>query len=525
MLRPRATRFAIWCTRRSLGSKPLDEPPNAAASVIYPPFCLSGCPCSVAGGSNFQVPCCFVQLSGTSGRSVCSLSLGFLVGNSEVGAARRTVKLNVFPNAAHTMNFVPSRLFHGTRPVLARDYYDVLGVSKNASASDIKKAYYALAKKLHPDTNKDDSDAERKFQEVQRAYEVLKDEDKRRIYDQVGPDSFEQAAAGGDPGSGGPFGGAGFGNPFEDIFGNSGGFNDVRPFANDLLLNIYVSMVIYIIDLFHNFDHVLFVSLQQFFRNMFRGGNAGGQDVKIPLEISFMEAVQGCTKTVSFQTVLACETCGGRGYPPGTKPEACRTCKGSGMIFMQNGPVRFQISCSQCGGSGRTMRNVCSSCKGQKVVKGVKSINLDIVPGVDNDDTIQIRGSGGADPEGNQSGDLFINIKVRNDPVFRREKSDVHVDAVLGVTQAILGGTIEVPTLTGDVHLKVKPGTQPGQKVVLRGKGIKTRNSSQYGDQYVHFNVSIPVNLTHRQRMLIEEFAKEEQQGEEKRDTVAGASQ
>ncbi|KAG6510293.1 hypothetical protein ZIOFF_028302 [Zingiber officinale] len=200
MLRPRATRFAIWCTRRSLGSKPLDESPNAAAS-----------------------------LSGTSGRSVCSLSLGFLVGNSEVGAARRTVKLNVFPNAAHTMNFVPSRLFHGTRPVLARDYYDVLGVSKNASASDIKKAYYAmckdthllrdvqwlrkkfgealLAKKLHPDTNKDDSDAERKFQEVQRAYEVLKDEDKRRIYDQVGPDSFEQAAAGGDPGSGGPFAG------------------------------------------------------------------------------------------------------------------------------------------------------------------------------------------------------------------------------------------------------------------------------------------------------------------------------
>ncbi|XP_074588187.1 LOW QUALITY PROTEIN: chaperone protein dnaJ GFA2, mitochondrial-like [Curcuma longa] len=458
MLRPRATRLAIWCTRRSLGSKLLDESPSAAAS-----------------------------LSGTSGRSVCSLSLGFLDGNSEVGDARRTAKLNVFPNAAHPMNFVPNRLFHGTRSVLAKDYYDVLGVSKNANASDIKKAYYALAKKLHPDTNKDDSDAERKFQEVQRAYEVLKDEDKRRIYDQVGPDAFEQAAAGGDPSSGGPFGGAGFGNPFEDIFGSSGGFND-------------------------------------FFRNMFRGGSVGGQDVKVPLEISFMEAVQGCTKTVSFQTVLACETCGGMGYPPGTKPEGCRACKGSGMIFMQNGLARFQITCSQCGGSGRTVRNVCSSCKGQKVVKGVKSIKLDIVPGVDNDDTIQIRRSGGADPEGNQPGDLFVTIKVRNDPVFRREKSDVHVDAILSVTQAILGGTIEVPTLTGDVHLKVKPGTQPGQKVVLRGKGIKRRNSSQYGDQYVHFNVSIPVNLTHRQRMLIEEFAKEEQQGEEKRDTVAGAS-
>ncbi|KAH0455633.1 hypothetical protein IEQ34_015665 [Dendrobium chrysotoxum] len=363
------------------------------------------------------------------------------------------------------------RYFHGTQVVFARDYYDVLGVSKGASASDIKKAYYGLAKKLHPDTNKEDPDAEKKFQEVQRAYEVLKDDEKRSLYDQVGPDAFEQAASGGGPG--GPFGGAGFGSPFDDFF-SGGGMND-------------------------------------FFKNIFRDREFGGQDVKVSLEISFMEAVHGCTKTLTFQTSLPCEACGGSGVPPGTKPETCRTCKGMGTIFMQSGPFRMQTTCSKCGGSGKTVKNLCQSCKGNKVFRGTKSVKLDVMPGVDDDDTIRVYGSGGADPEGNKPGDLYVTIKVRHDPVFRREKSDIHVDAVLSITQAILGGTIHVPTLTGDVVLKVRPGTQPGQKVVLKGKGMKTRNSSFYGDQYVHFNVTIPVNLTDRQRELIEEFAKEEQ--------------
>lgn len=381
------------------------------------------------------------------------------------------------------INSCPRRYFHGTTQMLARDYYDVLGVSKNSSSSDIKKAYYALAKKLHPDTNKDDAEAERKFQEVQRAYEVLKDEEKRSLYDQVGHDAFEQASSGGGP-SGGPFGGAGgFHNPFEDMFGGS-----------------------------------------DFFKSIFRDRDAGGQDIKVSLEISFMEAVQGCTKTLSFYADVPCETCNGTGVPPGTRPETCRNCRGAGMTFMQQGPFRLQTTCSMCGGSGKMVKNVCKSCKGQKVMKGTKTVRVDVMPGVDDNDTLKIHRNGGADPEGGQHGDLYVTIRVREDPVFRREKADIHVDAVLNVAQAILGSTIQVPTLTGDVVLKVKPGTQPGQKVVLKGKGIRMRNSSIYGNQYVHFNVTIPTSLTQRQRQLIEEFAKDEENYDNNGAKAAGAS-
>lgn len=371
----------------------------------------------------------------------------------------------------------------------ARDYYDVLGVSKDAGQGEIKKAYYALAKKLHPDTNKGDADAEKKFQEVQRAYETLKDEQKRSLYDQVGPDQYERASAGG----GGPGGfEGGFGNPFEDIFGGGGGGGG---------------------------------GMNDFFRNIFRDRESVGHDVQVALEISFMEAVQGCTKTINFQTYVTCETCNGAGVPSGTKPETCLACRGSGFMFMQTGPFRMQSTCTQCGGSGKTIKDFCKSCKGKKVVPGTKTVSLNIVPGTDNEDTIKVLRQGQADPDGLRPGNLLVTIKVRQDPVFRREKGDIHVDAVLNVTQAILGGTVQVPTLAGDVVLKVKPGTQPGQKVVLRGKGIKTRNSFSYGDQYVHFNVNIPVNLTQRQRMLLEEFAKEEQ-GEDEKDAkkAAGAS-
>ncbi|CAL5044984.1 unnamed protein product [Urochloa decumbens] len=385
------------------------------------------------------------------------------------------------PSTAH-------RFFHGTRPVAARDYYDVLGVNKGASQAEIKKAYYGLAKKLHPDTNKGDADAERKFQEVQRAYETLKDEQKRSFYDQVGPDQYEKASAAGG-GTGNPFEG-GFGNPFEDIFGGGGGGGGG--------------------------------GMNDFFKNIFRGREFGGRDVKVALEISFMEAVQGCTKTINFQTSVICDTCSGAGVPPGTKPETCASCRGTGFVLMATGPFRMQSTCTKCGGSGKTVKEFCKTCRGNKVVPGTKTVRLDILPGSDDEDIIKLIRSGGADPDGHP-GDLYVSLKVREDPVFRREKGDIHVDAVLNVTQAILGGTVQVPTLSGDVVLKVKPGTQPGQKVVLRGKGIKTRNSSYYGDQYVHFNVNIPVNLTPKQRELIEEFAKEEQ-GEDEKDAKAASA-
>ncbi|KAJ4969399.1 hypothetical protein NE237_016100 [Protea cynaroides] len=417
---------------------------------------------------------------------ICNSSRVLGYGNSENVKQRHTVWCGILHDGS-----VSKRLFHGTGSMYmaAKDYYDVLGVSKNASPSEIKKAYYGLAKKLHPDTNKDDADAERKFQEVQQAYEVLKDEEKRQLYDQVGPDAFEQAAAGGGPG--GPYGGAGFGNPFDDFFGGGGGggvggFND-------------------------------------FFKNFYQRG-FGGQDVKISLELSFMEAVQGCTKTVTFQAAVPCDACGGTGVPPGTRPETCKPCRGSGMIYMQKGPFRLQSTCTHCGGTGKTVTSFCKSCKGDRVVRGSKTVKLDIIPGIDDNETLKKSRFGGADPDGNQPGDLYVTIKVQKDPVFRREGSDIHVDAELSVTQAILGGTIQVPTLTGDVVLKVRAGTQPGQAVVLKKKGIKTKNSASFGDQYVHFNVTIPKNLTQRQRMLIEEFAKEEQGEYDKSAAAAGAS-
>uniref|UniRef100_A0A7N0V4X2 Uncharacterized protein n=1 Tax=Kalanchoe fedtschenkoi TaxID=63787 RepID=A0A7N0V4X2_KALFE len=366
-----------------------------------------------------------------------------------------------------------ARTIHGTAPMA--DYYDVLGVRRNATASDIKKAYYGLAKKLHPDQNKDDPEAEKKFQEVSKAYEILKDEEKRSVYDQVGHDAYERQQEGGGPGPGFPQ------SPFEDMFNSD------------------------------------------FLKNIFRQ-NLRGDDVKVTLELSFMEAVQGCTKTVTFLTSLPCEACGGSGVPPGTRPETCKRCRGSGMVVMQNGPFRMQSTCPTCGGSGKLVTNLCKSCGGERLIQGRKSVNLNIMPGVDENEQIKVPRCGGADPDGNQPGDLYVVLKVQEDPVFRREGADIHVDAILSVTQAILGGTIQVPTLTGDVVLKVRPGTQPGQKVVLKKKGIKTRGSITFGDQYVHFNVSIPNNLTQRQRQLIEDFAKEEKVDYSEGAAAAGAS-
>ncbi|PAN16179.1 hypothetical protein PAHAL_3G042900 [Panicum hallii] len=364
----------------------------------------------------------------------------------------------------------PSRSFHATRRMNARDYYDVLGVSKDASAPDIKKAYYALAKKFHPDTNKDDADAEKKFQEVNRAYEVLKDDDKREIYDQLGPEAFERHASGGDPA------GQGFpqGNPFGDIFGD-------------------------------------------IFDNAYRGG----QDVKVSVELSFMEAVQGCRKTITYEADTFCGTCNGSGVPPGTVPKTCKTCKGSGVIFMQKGIFTVECTCSICNGSGKIVKNFCKTCKGEQVVKGKMSVKLDIMAGIDDNDTMKVFGKGGADVERNKPGDLYVTIKVREDPIFRREGNHVHVDSVLSISQAVLGGTVSVPTLTGNVTVKVRQGTQPGEKVVLRGKGIKARKSSMFGNQYVHFNIRIPTEVTQRQRELIEEFDKEESTDRER---VAAAS-
>ncbi|XP_074263977.1 chaperone protein dnaJ GFA2, mitochondrial-like [Silene latifolia] len=369
------------------------------------------------------------------------------------------------------------RQIHGTS-ALSKDFYEILGVSRNATQPELKKAFYGLAKKHHPDMNKDDPDAEKKFQEINKAYEVLKDDQERQAYDQLGHDQYVRGKESG--------GGGSYQNGFsswEDIF-------QKNPFNN-------------------------------MWDDLFPQRN--GEDVKLALELSFMEAVQGCTKTVSFKTSLPCESCGGTGVPPGTKPETCRRCKGQGTMITQRGPMTIQTTCMSCRGTGKIYMVHCKSCNGNRVVQGSKSIRLDIIPGIANEETIKVSRSGGVDPDGYGPGDLYVIIRVREDPVFRREGSDIHVDAGLSITQAILGGSIQVPTLTGDVVLKVRPGTQPGQKVVLKKKGIKARGSASFGDQFVHFNVSVPTTLTPRQRELIEEFAKEEQGDCDKR-AAAGAS-
>ncbi|KAL9333861.1 hypothetical protein Peur_074000 [Populus x canadensis] len=445
MVRSRGVKLVGWLARRSLPFNLFED----SADSVYK---------SVLSGS-------FRRLSGTAGVYNPVRSIGN-------HTHKNVNQKNWLLLGALNANFGAARSIHGSAH-MSKDYYDVLGISKNASASDIKKAYYGLAKKLHPDTNKDDPEAEKKFQEVSKAYEVLKDDQKREQYDQLGHDAFENQ-------DNYQPGGPGFESPFGDFF-----------------------------------------RMEDIFSNIFRQ-NVAGQDVKVSIELSFMEAVQGCTKTITFQTDVACEACGGEGVPPGVKPQMCKRCKGRGVISTQKGFFSFQQTCDQCGGTGQTVSSFCRSCHGRKVVRGSKTISLNIPTGVDDNETMKLPRSGGADPEKNQPGDLYVTIKVREDPVFRREGSNIHVDAVLGITQAILGGTIQVPTLTGDVVLKVRPGTQPGQKVVLKNKGIKARASYSFGDQFVHFNVKIPTTLTPRQRELIEEFAKEEQGECDKR--AAGAS-
>eukprot|EP00850_Spirogloea_muscicola_P015905 SM000125S26110 [mRNA] locus=s125:413633:418431:- [translate_table: standard] len=386
------------------------------------------------------------------------------------------------------------RDFHasGAKGAPRRDFYDVLGVQRGASAADIKKAYYALAKKSHPDVNKDDPQAQQKFADVQAAYEVLKDDEKRAMYDQVGPDAFEQAQQGGGP-AGGPGGGfsgfsAGGGVRMEDLnemFGGLGGLGGI-----------------------------------------FGGGSQresrASRNAELTLDINFREAVEGGTKRVRFPASVRCPK--GFGLAAGRNAShvphlwrhwnvdaaARAVCHGVDLLILQW--IRHE-HCGSCGGEGTTVQQ--------------REVDVKIPAGVDTGVTIRLARQGHAGAQGRAPGDLFITLRVQEDRVFKREGTDVHVQVPISFTQAILGGSVRVPTLTGEVLLKVKPGTQPGDKNVLRRKGkqiipyfkqahlfknvrVKQLNSSNYGDQYVHFQVQIPMHVTSHQRELIEEFARSE---------------
>ncbi|KAI7860481.1 hypothetical protein BDC45DRAFT_474347 [Circinella umbellata] len=375
------------------------------------------------------------------------------------------------------------RCFHATAPQASkRDPYEVLGVGKTASQGDIKKAYYALAKKYHPDTNKE-KDSREKFVQIQEAYEILSDEQKRKQYDQFGF-GFEGAAGAGGPGGPGGFGG-GQGFP--------GGFD-----PNDIF--------------------------SQFFGGGFSGGfgggsggmggepfrNVPGEDIQTPLTITFMEAVKGITKYVTVDRVTKCTTCHGSGMQSGKQKETCGVCRGSGVQTVSMGGFHMQTTCTSCGGTGSSIPPGagCRTCDSVGKVRERKTVQVNVPPGVDQNSRIRVPGEGDAPIKGQgPTGDLFVNLNIIPSSVFRRQNYDIFVDAKIPFYKAMLGGRIRIPTVDGDVELKVPSGSQPGDNVALRGRGIQRLRGSSRGDQIVTLKVELPRGLRGAQREIIEKYA------------------
>ncbi|KAJ1922152.1 mdj1 protein precursor [Mycoemilia scoparia] len=360
------------------------------------------------------------------------------------------------------------------------DFYKTLGVSKNATQAEIKKAYYQLAKKYHPDANKEEG-AKEKFVKIQEAYDTLSDESKRKMYDQFGT---------ADP-NGAGFGGAGgFPGGFPGGFGQ-GGFS-----AN-------------------GFDDI--------FSQIFGGGRGGrkrsgmytvvGDDIEASLSISFMDSVKGTNRTVNITPVVECNTCKGSGAKSGAKPKTCQTCHGTGQQIFSMGGLQMAQTCQACGGEGTSISpgDRCLSCGGQGRVRERQSVPIHIPPGCSDGMRIQLQGFGDAPIEGKgPRGDLFVRIQVLPSKVFKRKGSDVYLDAQVPFTTALLGGEIAVQTVDGDVEVKIKAGIQPGDELRLRGKGIPKLNSTSRGDQYIRIKVQLPKTLTPRQKEILQEFVNEE---------------
>ena len=342
-----------------------------------------------------------------------------------------------------------------------RDYYDVLGVARNASDEDLKKAYRRCAMKHHPDRNPGDASAEAAFKECKEAYEVLSDGGKRRMYDQHGHAAFEHGMGGGNAGPG--FGGADMGDIFGDIFGNIFGGG----------------------------------GRQQ--------GPRRGADVGYILELDLEEAVAGVEKRIEIPTLASCEPCSGSGSADG-KVQACTTCHGRGQVRMQRGPFAMQAPCPHCGGSGKTIANLCPHCDGNGRVEEEKTLSVKIPAGVDSGDRIRLAGEGEAGPAGTPPGDLYVEVRVRPHAIFQRDGDDLHCEVPIRISQAALGDTVRVPTLGGEVELRIPVETQSGKVFRLRDKGVKSVRSRAPGDLYCKVAVETPVNLTSEQRELLEKF-------------------
>jgi molecular chaperone DnaJ len=347
-----------------------------------------------------------------------------------------------------------------------RDYYEVLGVARTATDAELKKAYRRLAMKYHPDRNPNDQEAEERFKEVKEAYEVLTDPQRRAMYDQYGHEGL--AGRGG-------HGGFSSADAFSDIFGDV--FGDI------------------------------FGAGRRGGRQVYRGA-----DLRYELELDLEQAVFGHTATIDFTTLTECEPCGGSGAAPGSKPTTCETCNGIGQVRMQQGFFAVQQTCPRCKGRGRTIAQPCDSCLGQGRVRKKKTLSVKVPPGVDTGDRIRLSGEGEAGRNGGPPGDLYVEVHVREHPIFERDGSHLSCEVPVSFVTAALGGVVEVPTLGGTVELKVPPETQSGRVFRLREKGVKPVRGGPTGDLFCRLVVETPVNLTDEQRELLRKFGETMQQ-------------
>lgn len=352
-----------------------------------------------------------------------------------------------------------------------RDYYEVLGVSKTATEDEIKKAYRGLAKKYHPDVCKE-PDANEKFKEVQEAYEVLSDPQKREQYNQFGHEG---------PNMGG-FGNGGFSG-----FGGFGGFEDI-------------------------------------FSSMFGGGRSRGQtqskgsDIKTTVTISFEEACFGCEKEISLTKYETCNTCSGTGAQSKSDIEVCSRCRGTGRVVVEQntifGRMQTETTCPNCGGKGKTIKNKCTSCGGTGRVRNTSKIKVKIPGGIDDEQIIKMTGQGEASANGGVNGDLYIEVRVKDHDLFERDGLDIYLEMPITFSQAALGASLEIPTITGKVSLKIPAGTQTGTKFRLGGRGITNSRSGQQGHQYVIVKLITPTKLTSEQKELFAKLGKTNEKSE-----------
>jgi molecular chaperone DnaJ len=344
-----------------------------------------------------------------------------------------------------------------------RDYYEILSVTRTATDDELKKAYRRLAVQYHPDRNPGDKKSEELFKEINEAYQILSDAQKRSVYDQFGHAGIS--------------GSGGFGGGFEGGF--SGSFTDI-------------------------FDNI--------FGDIFGGGqsgSSGGVDLRYNLEITFEEAAFGIDKKITFEKESACETCAGSGAKPGTKPKPCRQCRGTGQVRFNQGFFTLTRPCVGCSGRGVIIEERCEECRGRGRQRRPHTVSVKIPPGVDSNQRLRLRGEGESSEPGGRTGDLYVILKVAEHPLFKREDEHVILDLPVSFVQAALGAEIDVPTLLGKTSLKVSAGTQSGEIVRLKGKGIKRLNGSGFGDELVRIIVETPTYLTHRQKEILKEFDEE----------------